>query len=363
MIRLDILAIAVFAAVIAFGFYLVIVMRPSSPHVHRTHVLVWFLFAFAGSLLVFSLFPTSSADGTVLGISVGGALGGFVLIWLLGWNLTKGATDVDLLRADLKAAQDENQVLRDRLAASTSPESAKDILETKVYRYRLTSRPEAEIRLITGTLSNVHGIDVWVNSENTNMRMSRPEERSVSARIRYMGGKKDGTGRLADDGDIIADALNAFMKDKPAGVTPAFVVVTESGELASTHGVKKIFHVAAVSGSPASGYAQISKIEECVRNALLRLDDPQFKNGGLSSILFPLLGTGQGKGDIMVTVDKLIREAVNSLESRKQTGSARHVYFMCWTDRDLAACRLVLRDVKQVKAVSGNSAQGGGPDA
>jgi len=40
--------------------------------------------------------------------------------------------------------------------------------------------------MITGDIQNIKEIDVWVNSENTNMQMARHFERSISAIIRYL---------------------------------------------------------------------------------------------------------------------------------------------------------------------------------
>jgi hypothetical protein len=66
---------------------------------------------------------------------------------------------------------------------------AKIITGTKRYPYKLKSAPAKIIGLITGDIRDVKGVDVWVNSENTNMQMARHFDRSISSVIRYCGAK------------------------------------------------------------------------------------------------------------------------------------------------------------------------------
>ena len=56
--------------------------------------------------------------------------------------------------------------------------------------YQIAKVPAKEIGMITGDIQNIKEIDVWVNSENTNMQMARHFDRSISATIRYLGRKK-----------------------------------------------------------------------------------------------------------------------------------------------------------------------------
>src|SRR5574342_52887 len=43
----------------------------------------------------------------------------------------------------------------------------------QTYMYQLKNVPEKQIGMITGDIQNIKEIDVWVNSENTNMQMAR----------------------------------------------------------------------------------------------------------------------------------------------------------------------------------------------
>ncbi|HYT88023.1 MAG TPA: hypothetical protein VEL76_04830, partial [Gemmataceae bacterium] len=67
----------------------------------------------------------------------------------------------------------------------------KPIGETKFHEFRLKGTKDTAIGLITGDIQNVRkDVDVWVNSENTNMQMARPFENSISGVIRYHGSEK-----------------------------------------------------------------------------------------------------------------------------------------------------------------------------
>ena len=57
------------------------------------------------------------------------------------------------------------------------------------------------ICLTTGDIQNVKGVDIWVNSENTNMQMARFYDWAVSSVIRYLGARRDITGHVASGED------------------------------------------------------------------------------------------------------------------------------------------------------------------
>jgi hypothetical protein len=121
------------------------------------------------------------------------------------------------------------------------------------YPYRIRKHPNRRINVITGDIKGWPGIDVWVNSENTNMQMARFYDRSLSAMIRYEGAEKDDNGEIVRD--TIALELAAALGDRES-VTPGTVYVTSAGALAATRGVKKIFHAATTQGFPGSGYGR-----------------------------------------------------------------------------------------------------------
>lgn len=213
------------------------------------------------------------------------------------------------------------------------------------YAYRLVARPDKRICIATGDIRDRSSIDVWVNSENTNMQMARFYDRALSAIIRYEGARKD------ENGEILEDVIAAELRQATQGrdfVTPGSVYVTSSGELARTRGVKKIFHAAAVTGVPGGGYVTISEVERIVTTVLRRMDHEQYRDANLRSVAFPMLGTGVGGGSVMEVAPKLLHEAISYLARNPET-RVETVYFLAWNYLDLDACRIALDASKEVE--------------
>ena len=200
--------------------------------------------------------------------------------------------------------------------------------------YQLVNVPGKQIGMITGDIQNVKEIDVWVNSENTNMQMARPFERSISATIRFMGAKKDRAGRVSDD--LIANDLREAVGTYD--VAPGTVIYTTSGELQRTNNVKKIFHAAAVTGQPGRGYMPITDINECIRNSLELIDSEDMADEEIHSILFPLMGTGTTQLSAQGIANLLIDTAVCYLEENPAS-KVEQVYFLAYNEQDLELCK------------------------
>jgi hypothetical protein len=49
--------------------------------------------------------------------------------------------------------------------------ASRELTKTEIFDYQLRKVPDKHVGLITGDLRHVKGIDIWVNSENTNMQM------------------------------------------------------------------------------------------------------------------------------------------------------------------------------------------------
>jgi transcriptional regulator with XRE-family HTH domain len=75
------------------------------------------------------------------------------------------------------------------------------IPETATHLYRVrrgqASVDNRRIGIITGSIRHVRDADIGVNSENTDMQMSRFEEYTISAIIRYDGARRDSAGRCS----------------------------------------------------------------------------------------------------------------------------------------------------------------------
>jgi len=214
------------------------------------------------------------------------------------------------------------------------------------YPYRMVSQSSRKISVITGDMRQWHDIDVWVNSENTNLQMARYYDRSLSAMIRYEGAEKDDNGELVKD--TIANELVELLAGRES-VTPGAVYVTNSGSLAGTMGVKKIFHAATTHGVPGSGYQVIRDVEKCVTNTLRRMDDTRYHADGLGTIIFPMIGTGEGGGDVYTVAPKLIEAAISYFISNRNSRITK-VYFSAWNYRDLEACQSALRANTEIEA-------------
>ena len=215
------------------------------------------------------------------------------------------------------------------------------IPETVMYLYRVrraaAGANQRHVGIVTGSIRHVHAADVWVNSENTDMKMSRFEEYTISAIIRYDGARRDSAGHVVED--IIADELAR----KVAGglpVAPGTAITTSSGELVFSNNVHHIIHVASVYGEPGAGYRQIRDIGRCVTNALAEAD--RLPPGARpTTILFPMLGMGQGGGNIEHTAPILLGAAADYLTEMRESYIGT-VWFLAHTYAELSACHNVL---------------------
>lgn len=220
----------------------------------------------------------------------------------------------------------------DNLTVERKP---KPLTKTEFYKYEIVKVPGKKVGIITGDIQNVKNVDVWVNSENTNMQMSRHYERSISGTIRYLGAKKDAAKRVSED--TIANEL--FAKVGSIGVDPGVVIDTGAGELSKTHSVKRIFHAASVQGQVGRGYTPIKDIYVCVRNALELADSPDMANEDIHSILFPLMGTGDAtRLSPQDVADQLIDTAVSYMEDCPES-RIDEIYFLAYNEQDLELCK------------------------
>lgn len=219
----------------------------------------------------------------------------------------------------------------------------------EVHRYRHGDLPGRTLGFITGDVCHVKSVDVWLNPENTRMQMGRMHDESLSACVRYLGGRKDIHKTVVKD--LIADELELKIRlGRP--VEAGHVVVTGPGELSRTHNVKAIFHAAAMNGEPTKGYQLIRNYPSCVTMALTEMDrlngrlfDGMKLNplrGKLKSILFPLFGSRDRARDPQAVANRLVLAATNYLEDHPDS-TIRSVYFLAYTDVDRDLCETAFR--------------------
>jgi O-acetyl-ADP-ribose deacetylase (regulator of RNase III) len=234
---------------------------------------------------------------------------------------------------------------------SARPRAPRAMATSEIHLYRVfEASAERHIGIVAGDLRRARCAQVWVNPENTTMRMSRVEELSVSAIIRYEGARRDAAGRVAID--LIADELDRRVGSRrpvPAGT----VIITGAGDLAR-FGVRYVAHSAAVQGEPGGGFRQVREVGRCVTTVLAAIDqiaDPV----PVESVLFPLLGAGQGGGDPEATAKLLVGAAVDYFAATPMSAIAA-VYLLAYTDIELVACRAACnrRSLRPVPHGSGN---------
>lgn len=297
------------------------------------------LYSLAAALFLFSAFPDSMTEGRAMGFGIGGAAGFAAFFLLASFTWLSRTRRLDEVSAQLRRATQENTALRRQLSRQRPAEDTpRPVLQCTRYELPLQGNRRHRIGMITGNIANVLGTDVWVNPENTRMEMSRVDEPTLSATIRYHGGRRDTAGHLVHD--TIALDLAEHMAGR-SHVTAGSVLFTGPGELRESHQVRRILHVAAVEGEPGSGYRQVIDLERCVRNVLGEVDRLAAAGEPLRSVVLPLLGTGGGNSDLGKTVDTLLAATMSYFRSHAAS-RIRVVYLLAYTDVQAAVCRAVL---------------------
>ncbi|MDX2290047.1 MAG: NUDIX domain-containing protein [Hyphomicrobiaceae bacterium] len=206
-------------------------------------------------------------------------------------------------------------------------------------RYRHKSRTGPIIGIKTGPILAVRGVDVWVNSENTDMMMDRIIGRTISASIRYGGAEKDDNGHVVSD--VIADELRKKL-GRRGFVRIGTVIETVPGALRE-FGVKRVLHVASVEGTePGKGVsADLATVETCIGKVL---DEAEKRARGFRilarrdrSILLPLIGCGDG-GLKVEDVAPAVVSAIGSFLARSPTPSLTEIYVLAFTQVHAQAC-------------------------
>jgi nudix-type nucleoside diphosphatase (YffH/AdpP family) len=207
-------------------------------------------------------------------------------------------------------------------------------------RYAIKGKPGLIIGYKTGDLKTVKGVSAWVNPENCDMIMDRFIGRSISATIRSLGANRNGDSILED---TIQDSLRGMIGEL-AHVKVGTVLPTESGMLRGSHQVKTIFHVALAQGSLGEGVrAERNDLRACTDAVLERVEDEnrkfwrKFWNNTVDTILFPMMGAGDGGLRIDAVAEEIIPPAVDFLRSTPNP-TLKEIYFLAFRLREKNAC-------------------------
>lgn len=219
------------------------------------------------------------------------------------------------------------------------------VLSADTIRYGRLPDTRLVLGIKTGAVQDVRDVDVWVNSENTDMMMDRVIGRTISANIRYWGADKDSRGNVVED--TIADALRSA-RDRTGYAEIGTVVETTAGALCE-FGVRRVLHVASVNGlGPGRGVsADPETLGRCVANVLdtanRRNTRRWLKGVRDGSILFPMIGSGDG-GLPVERVAPAIVAAADEFFRQNPSTDLREVFLLAYTARDRAACEKAIMD-------------------
>jgi ADP-ribose pyrophosphatase len=219
------------------------------------------------------------------------------------------------------------QWLRDRRAKMPAET---DTNQSRTYAFSVEGNDDRIIGIKTGNILAIRDVEVWVNSENTDMMMDRFFGHSISAAIRSHGAQKHENG-ISIIRDTIGEELAAEM-GRRRFVMPATVLQTSAGELAKTHNVKRVLHVAAVKGSLGAGLSTtLDTIDTCVDNVLAVASAGRFR-----SILIPMLATGQGGFHVKDVAPRLVERALAHFKDASKA-KLRSIYFLAYSlgDKDI----------------------------
>lgn len=356
-----ILIVALLLLYLGVRLYLNLIKRSNPKLFYSSVIISWVLISLFPVVLLFSVFQDSSLSGEITDtsfgtIAVGGAFGAFFVIWFMGTRNTLKAITADHNEEKIKALTEENRNLKDQITdMKAKPQNTKAIPESKKIEYEFTYNKRKRILgLITGDIQQVRDIDLWVNSENTNLQMARFYDPSISGLIRYLGAKKDEEGNVIEDtvaNDLIKSMMGSTMENRAKrddfpSVKPGLAFTTTSGELKNTHKVQGIIHVTTVFGEIGQGYTPLKNMGVCVQNALIQADEFANKEKrNRVSIVFPLFGTGTAKGNLDLVVQSLFYAVLAYFETRPDSQVDR-VYFLTWKEYEKETCIHVLDDIK-----------------
>jgi len=190
-------------------------------------------------------------------------------------------------------------------------------------RYALPADPEREICLLTGDITDIQnqsfGADVVVSLENTDLQLGRYYDAdSISGALRYLDAEPSADGRIARD--CLDESLHKSIEELRIVLptVPGRVVATRTTRLYRHHGIKYVFHAAALQGAVGDGYKMMDEVlDDCVRNVYDRFGEiaPEAE---LSSILFPMLGAATTSMGPLEVARKLLNAIVQEMTAITQ---------------------------------------------
>jgi O-acetyl-ADP-ribose deacetylase (regulator of RNase III) len=246
------------------------------------------------------------------------------------------------------------------------PKSEKAPDKPKAATFYMPTRPgRIAVHIASGDITKVRGVDVIVSSENDYMQMARFfESHTVSSVLRRRGARIK-NGRYQD---TIQQELDWHLRERGRPVQASAVFATSAGgpdsELATVNKARVILHVAAVQAVDAESrvipYKHPQQIEASVRAALAKVAELNQMDGVFSppgsdqrseqeylaaagrgvftSVIFPLLGTGQGGASTTEVIGPMIegiKEFLSETENRNIATTLRDIYIAAYSQDDV----------------------------
>jgi hypothetical protein len=193
-------------------------------------------------------------------------------------------------------------------------------------------------------------VDIIVSSENTFFQMSQTFKPSISGRLRDAAARKDPSGRIIED--VAQNELSAWMRahqvdgrEVPLGA----VAPTSAGAL-EEHGIRRIYHAAAVRPIPDTNhYFTNPRAVTDAATAVFDLARKESKTTSepLSSICFPLLGAGRGRLEPLDSIRSLFSVVKTEVGMDRDAGQPWTLHFISWKQSE---AKLILDFLESEKA-------------
>ncbi|MFA5950909.1 MAG: NUDIX domain-containing protein [Hyphomicrobium sp.] len=224
--------------------------------------------------------------------------------------------------------------LKDRLEALSTNSAAgqrKSLRRLKMpvrkYWFGISSEPTKYVGYITGDIREVTDVDVWVNPLASDMLLDKFTDKTVSAAIRAGGAER------FRDGKIKTDLIGDELRRKLAGriyVDPGNYVATSAGGLERPNRVRQLIHVSTAHGEIGEPpRADLVTIEKCIDNVLRFIDG----ENRFSSVLIPMLGTGQGGLRVKSIAPMLLEKAIAFLRDNPRS-RLKTIYLLGYSEID-----------------------------
>lgn len=223
--------------------------------------------------------------------------------------------------------------------------------QSRTFQFKVKDTAGKIIGIKTGNIKATTDVDVWVNSENTDMMMDRFFGRSVSATIRSLGAKRSEDGRAVIE-DTIGKALSAELGLRNF-VAPGTVLQTTAGELEKTHNVRRIFHVASVAGRIGAGIStSLANLTLSMDNVLKAISSAK----RYKSALVPIFGTGQGGFPVADIAPLIVKQALTFFRENPRS-PLKEVYFLAYSEGDLEILKTALKTSEAVEFIGDDASR------